>query len=46
MDAAALARACADAMWTEDAATQSLGMQLLSVAPGQASLTMTVTARW
>ena len=44
MDAAALARACADAMWKEDAATQSLGMQLISVAPGQAVITMTVAA--
>ena len=45
MDAAALARACADAMWKDDAATQSLGMQLISVAPGQAVITMTVTDR-
>lgn len=44
MDAAALARACADAMWKEDAATQSLGMQLISIGPGQAVITMTVTA--
>jgi acyl-CoA thioesterase len=44
MDAAALARACADAMWKDDAATQSLGMKLVSVAPGQAVITMTVTA--
>jgi len=45
MDAAALARACADAMWKEDAATQALGMQLISVAPGQAVITMTVADR-
>jgi acyl-CoA thioesterase len=45
MDAAALARACADAMWKDDAATQSLGMTLVSVAPGQAVITMTVTDR-
>jgi len=44
MDATALARACADTMWKDDAATQSLGMQLISVAPGQAAITMTVTA--
>jgi acyl-CoA thioesterase len=44
MDAAALARACADAMWKDDAATQALGMNLVSVAPGQAVITMTVTA--
>lgn len=45
MDAAALARACADAMWKDDAATQALGMKLISVAPGQAVITMTVTDR-
>ena len=45
MDATALARACADAMWKEDAASQSLGMQLVSIAPGQAVITMTVTDR-
>jgi acyl-CoA thioesterase len=45
MDAAALARACADAMWKDDAATQALGMELISVAPGQAVITMTVTDR-
>lgn len=44
MDAAARARACADAMWKEDAATQSLGMQLMSIGPGQAVISMTVTA--
>lgn len=45
MDAGELARACADAMWRDDAATQGLGMQLVSVAPGQAVITMTVTER-
>ncbi|MBZ0146807.1 MAG: hydroxyphenylacetyl-CoA thioesterase PaaI [Pseudorhodoplanes sp.] len=45
MDAATLARACADAMWKDDAATRSLGMKLISVAPGQAVITMTVTDR-
>jgi acyl-CoA thioesterase len=45
MDAATLARACADAMWKDDAASQSLGMTLVSVAPGQAVITMTVTER-
>ena len=44
MDAEALARACADAMWKGDAASQALGMTLVSVAPGQAVLAMTVTA--
>jgi acyl-CoA thioesterase len=38
-----LARACADAMWAEDAASRGLGMQIVSVAPGQAELAMTVT---
>ena len=45
MDAQELARACADAMWAEDAASRGLGMQIVSVAPGQAELTMTVTER-
>lgn len=43
MDAQALAKACADAMWAEDRASRGLGMQLVSVAPGRAELTMTVT---
>jgi acyl-CoA thioesterase len=38
-----LARVCADAMWSEDKASRGLGMQLMSVGPGQAELTMTVT---
>jgi acyl-CoA thioesterase len=45
MDADALARACADAMWAEDAASRGLGMRLISVAPGRAQLEMTVTDR-
>jgi acyl-CoA thioesterase len=45
MDANALARACADAMWAEDAASRGLGMRLVSVAPGRAELAMTVTDR-
>lgn len=43
MDAHALAKACADAMWAEDRASRGLGMQLVSVAPGRAELAMTVT---
>jgi acyl-CoA thioesterase len=43
MDAAALARACADALWAEDNASRSLGMEIVLVEPGQAVLTMTVT---
>jgi acyl-CoA thioesterase len=38
-----LARACAQAMWREDRASQGLGMELLAVGPGTARLAMTVT---
>jgi acyl-CoA thioesterase len=44
MDHTAIARACAEAMWAEDAASRGLGMQLVAVEPGHAVLTMTVTA--
>jgi acyl-CoA thioesterase len=37
-----LARACADAMWKDDDASNGLGMEILSVKPGEAVLTMTV----
>ena len=37
-----LARACADAMWKEDGASQGLGMEILEVKAGQAVLTMTI----
>lgn len=37
-----LARACADAMWREDDASNGLGMEILAVGPGHATLTMTV----
>jgi acyl-CoA thioesterase len=37
-----LARACADAMWKEDDASSGLGMEILEVRPGEATLTMTV----
>jgi acyl-CoA thioesterase len=37
-----LARACADAMWKEDDASQGLGMEILEVKAGQATLAMTV----
>jgi acyl-CoA thioesterase len=37
-----LARACADAMWKEDDASQGLGMEILQVKAGEAVLTMTV----
>ena len=43
MDAAKLARACADAMWAQDVTSRDAGMQLVSVAPGEAVLAMAVT---
>jgi acyl-CoA thioesterase len=43
MDAAALARACAQAMWAADAASRALGMELITVEPGYAVLAMRVT---
>jgi acyl-CoA thioesterase len=45
MDDAALARACADAMWAVDATTRSLGLELIAVEPGGATFTMTVTEK-
>jgi acyl-CoA thioesterase len=43
-DAAAIARACADAMWAEDEASRALGMKLLRVAPGEAEISMRITS--
>ena len=43
MSPADLARACAERMWADDSATQSLGMTLVEVEPGQAVMAMTVT---
>jgi len=37
-----LARACADAMWKEDDASNGLGMEIAEIGPGRATLTMTV----
>jgi acyl-CoA thioesterase len=37
-----LARACAEAMWKDDDASQALGMEILDVEAGQATLAMTV----
>ena len=37
-----LARACADAMWKEDDASSGLGMKIIDVGPGRATLTMKV----
>jgi acyl-CoA thioesterase len=41
-DAQAVARAAADAMWANDAASKGLGMTLDSVSPGQATMSMMV----
>ena len=41
-DAEARARASADAMWADDAASRDLGMVLDSVGPGRAVLSITV----
>lgn len=43
-DSHELARACADAMYSEDAASQGLGIQLAHIAPGLATMTMMVRA--
>ena len=37
-----LARACAEAMWKEDDASSGLGMEIVDIGPGRATLTMTV----
>jgi acyl-CoA thioesterase len=37
-----LARACADAMWKDDSASSGLGMSIIDVGPGRATLSMTV----
>jgi acyl-CoA thioesterase len=44
-DHAALARACAEAMWHEDSASRGVGMGIEDIAPGHARLGMTVTER-
>lgn len=36
------ARACAEALWAEDSASQGLGIRLVDVGPGTASLVMAV----
>jgi acyl-CoA thioesterase len=38
----ALAEACAKAMWTEDRASQGLGMEIQLIAPGEAVMSMLV----
>lgn len=42
MTAQSLAEACAKAMWDEDRASASLGMAIVSVAPGRAEVAMAV----
>ena len=37
-----IARACADAMWAEDDASKGLGMEIVEIGPGYATLAMTV----
>ena len=37
-----LARACAEAMWKEDDASKGLGMEIVAIRPGEATLAMTV----
>jgi len=37
-----MARACADAMWKDDDASQGLGMEIVHVSAGQATLSMTI----
>jgi acyl-CoA thioesterase len=41
-DRDALARACAEAMWKDDEASRSVGMRIVAVAAGRATLAMTV----
>lgn len=42
-DAQAIARKSAEAMWAQDRASQDLGMELLEVGPGTATLAMIVS---
>ena len=37
-----IARACADAMWKEDDASKGLGIKIVAIGPGLATLAMTV----
>ncbi len=39
----ALARACADAMWANDHASKALGMEIVAIGAGCATLAMTIT---
>jgi acyl-CoA thioesterase len=44
MDAEQVARRSAEAMWAGDRASQALGMELLEIGPGRATIRMTVRA--
>jgi acyl-CoA thioesterase len=44
-DAVEIARLSAQALWAEDKASQGLGMEVLEVGPGRATLAMTLTER-
>lgn len=44
IDEQAIAERCAELMWSDDAASQALGMRLLEVRPGRAGFEMTVRA--
>lgn len=44
MDEKALARACGDAMRAEESVSRSLGIELVSITPGEAVMAMTVSA--
>jgi len=44
LDPDALARACADAMWAEDVASQQLGMRIVDVGAGRATVAMPLRA--
>lgn len=44
MDAQGLATACAAAMWANDAACKALGVEIVAVSPGAATLRMAVRA--
>ena len=39
-----LARRCADAMWAADNASRALGMELIAIGPGRATITMPIGA--
>ena len=42
-DPQSIAEACAEVLWKNDCASQKLGITIIGIAPGSATLTMTVT---